>query len=463
MNTGLLWFPGSSDYNILDAVNSSNLTHWIITDMNLAAWQTASSGDFASYNADPKFVGPGTGNLHINPALYSFADNNGIPVTGFGSDYDGESRGLQPDIGADEYAINPPGAFTLLSPGNGNAGEPRSGSLIWHPSSASGRYDVVLDTVHPPVAVAGTVTDTSYGYTGLDSNRTYYWSIVAKNSGGNVAASSAPWSFFTGPGSGVVTRTYSVTDGWNMVSVPLVVTDARKTSLFWTATSGAFDYESGYFVKDTLENGKGYWLKFSGDQTVDITGSVLERDTADVLARWNIIGSISGPVAVTSIVSDPPGMHTSDFFGYGAGYSTADTIWPGKAYWVKVSEDGKLVLSTSGLSTAAGRIRILPTAELPPLPPPTKGEMPKAYALDQNYPNPFNPSTVVSYALPFGGHVTLKVFNILGQEVARLVEGIRQAGYNSVVFEAGNLPSGIYIYRLTAGDFSQVRKMVVLR
>ena len=89
--------------------------------------------------------------------------------------------------------------------------------------------------------------------------------------------------------------------------------------------------------------------------------------------------------------------------------------------------------------------------------------LPKAFALAQNYPNPFNPSTVIHYALPSDNAVVLRLYNIIGQEVRTLVDEFQKAGYKSVTFNAENLPSGIYLYSLTAGNFSETRKMVLMK
>lgn len=91
------------------------------------------------------------------------------------------------------------------------------------------------------------------------------------------------------------------------------------------------------------------------------------------------------------------------------------------------------------------------------------GPVPLNPKLEQNYPNPFNPSTVISYALPSRQNVRLSVYDILGREVLRLVDESQEAGYKSVSFNASNLPSGIYTYRLTAGTFTQVKKMLYLK
>ena len=96
--------------------------------------------------------------------------------------------------------------------------------------------------------------------------------------------------------------------------------------------------------------------------------------------------------------------------------------------------------------------------------------LPKEFALEQNFPNPFstgalsgNPETVIRYALPVAGNVTLEVFNTLGEKVAELVNAEMPAGEHSVVFNAANLVSGNYLYRITSGTFVQVRKLTILK
>ena len=89
--------------------------------------------------------------------------------------------------------------------------------------------------------------------------------------------------------------------------------------------------------------------------------------------------------------------------------------------------------------------------------------LPTAYGLDQNYPNPFNPATTISFALPAAGRVSLDVYNLIGQRVATLVDGQREAGYYSVSFDAATLPSGVYVYKLSAGQASFVKRMILLK
>jgi len=90
-------------------------------------------------------------------------------------------------------------------------------------------------------------------------------------------------------------------------------------------------------------------------------------------------------------------------------------------------------------------------------------DIPVSYELGQNYPNPFNPSTTINFSIPQSGLVTMKIFNILGQEVAELVNEVRNAGFHSVSFDASDLTSGMYIYKIQSGNFSATRKMMLVK
>lgn len=90
-------------------------------------------------------------------------------------------------------------------------------------------------------------------------------------------------------------------------------------------------------------------------------------------------------------------------------------------------------------------------------------EIPSSFALYQNYPNPFNPTTTITYDLPLKASVKLVIYNVLGQKIATLVDGLQEPGRYNVMFDASGLPSGIYFYRLEAGKFVQTRKMLLVK
>jgi hypothetical protein len=126
------------------------------------------------------------------------------------------------------------------------------------------------------------------------------------------------------------------------------------------------------------------------------------------------------------------------YFGITGSTANKDTIHVGSTFNL---DD----LSLSGTATGI--------AEQPSLP--------LSYALSQNFPNPFNPSTLIQYQLPGTGPVRMTVYDILGREVATLVDGVQQQGTHEARFEAGGLSSGVYFYRLQAAGFVQQRKMVL--
>ncbi|MEK9136666.1 MAG: YCF48-related protein, partial [Bacteroidota bacterium] len=122
-----------------------------------------------------------------------------------------------------------------------------------------------------------------------------------------------------------------------------------------------------------------------------------------------------------------------------------------------ISRDTGFVVGNSGLilATTTGGVVAVPEE--------IGSAVPESYALMQNYPNPFNPTTHFGFRIADFGFVSLKVFDVLGRDVATLINGSMHSGTHSVLFDSGNLPSGVYLYRLTVGGFAEVKKMAVVR
>ena len=141
-------------------------------------------------------------------------------------------------------------------------------------------------------------------------------------------------------------------EGWNLVSLWNSVDAVRKDSVFPNTLSGAFKYVAGkgYVRTDSLEQGRGYWVKFGQSPGFSINADSILADTVDVVKGWNIIGGLSAPVAVSTITHDPPDMSLSQFYGYDKGYSAADPLMPARGYWVKANKVGRLFLSASPIT-----------------------------------------------------------------------------------------------------------------
>jgi glucuronoarabinoxylan endo-1,4-beta-xylanase len=89
--------------------------------------------------------------------------------------------------------------------------------------------------------------------------------------------------------------------------------------------------------------------------------------------------------------------------------------------------------------------------------------IPSRLSLEQNYPNPFNASTTIHYIMPRASDVTINIYDILGRKVTTLHDGLQQAGYHQVIWKAKDLSSGVYFYKLQAGDYVETKKMTLLK
>lgn len=143
------------------------------------------------------------------------------------------------------------------------------------------------------------------------------------------------------------TASVNVRAGWNLVSDPMDTPEDSVLAVFPQAISPAYMYLPGSGLVATAEvlNGVGYWLKFGSAQIVPVTGVPQDSVAVPVTTGWNLIGTISQPVAVSSVTPVPPGIIQSAFYDYRPeGYFAVDTLWPGAGTWVKCSGSGHLIL-----------------------------------------------------------------------------------------------------------------------
>jgi hypothetical protein len=158
--------------------------------------------------------------------------------------------------------------------------------------------------------------------------------------------------------------------------------------------------------------------------------------------RYDSLGATRWGILPLMYQSDPNNSYFEDFWGDNNGGILA-TFW--------TTSRGLCVQHTGRF----GQPGIVPV--------PYAQELPRIFQLDQNFPNPFNPTTTINYELLVDAHVTLKVYDVLGKEVATLVDGFVQAGFRQAHVNAATLASGVYFYRLNAGSYTSTKKLVVLK
>ncbi|RCK73980.1 MAG: Fibronectin type III domain protein [Ignavibacteriae bacterium] len=374
-----------------------------------------------------------------------------------------------------------------------------------------------------------------------------------------------------------------VNKGWSLVSVPTLLSYYSKDFVFPGSVSSAYGYDNylGYLPVDTLSIGRGYWLKFNLTREYLFTTPQVLIDTITLSQGWNLIGAIGRKIKIENIETEPTNIISSPIYGYYGGYISIDTLKPGYGYWVKSTDNGKLILNALNLKNNfskrninnellnslivtdnSGNRGILFFTEenivdknyysLPPLPPseifdvrfksqnyievldgvknksceiqvqsknyPIKvsfenilrkginwmlrvessdgkikeyklpvsynvvidkpddriflraskiGEaenlIPLEYSLAQNYPNPFNSKTQIKYSIPENTFVSLRLYDVLGREVKILVNKQLPAGYYTYDLDASIFSSSVYFYKLQAGKFVDIKKMMLLK
>ena len=202
------------------------------------------------------------------------------------------------------------------------------------------------------------------------------------------------------------------------------------------------------------------------------------------LNNWAQAITVSAPLHIVAVMGTTNSIEAQTNTSAQSGYvailnpDSGDTLWTekwdypmdGPYYGIVTSvEDG--FFDNNGTLITAGYAQVGPSNmisfikkysfNITPVTEPKP--IPTEFQLSQNYPNPFNPTTTISYNLPQRTNVTLKVYNVLGQEVRTLVSGGQSIGSHSVQFDGSNLPSGVYFYRLQAGTFTETKKLTVLK
>ncbi len=294
-------------------------------------------------------------------------------------------------------------------------------------------------------------------------------------------------------GINVTPKNMNVVAGWNLIG-PFdenIAVSSVISSPSGIITSSFYGFSNMYFITDTLKSGKGYWVKTSASGT--LMKSTLDNITSvnsDSVSSWtkltftNSENSISelhlaNANEITQNYDLPPVPPEGIFDVRFSSDKSTETY--GKTHTIKINSSVLPVkIKVSNLKNHRIRLKDVVTGELfnvvliegvevdlnqnlDNIVLIDEGIIPNDYSLSQNYPNPFNPSTTINYDVPQDASVRIVIYDLLGKEVQTLVNQFVKAGSYDVKFNAYNLSSGIYIYKMQSGSFSQIKRMVLLK
>ena len=252
----------------------------------------------------------------------------------------------------------------------------------------------------------------------------------------------------------------------------LTASDANARDRFGYSVSLDGDRALVGALTESSEVGAAYVFRFNGAEWVE-EAKLIASDAA-TNDNFGVSVALQGGQALIGAWGDDfAGLVTGSAYLFGLNGTTwtqqekliADGAAAGDAFGISVSLDGEGMLvgasGDDGVGNAVGAAyvygTVLPTAI------DDEAAVPDAFRLYANYPNPFNPSTEIGFDLPKAAHATLVIYDLMGREVTRLVDQPLRAGAHTVTWQAEGLSSGTYIYRLTAGTYSQARSMVLFR
>lgn len=463
----------NANYNVYIGSNASTIGLWNTTDQTFAQWKTSLARDQQSWstttadiNPSNLFSGIGTGNLNINTANTEawIVSGKGMALTGQSTDYTGDARIVSvgsgvTDIGSDEFGalgMNTPTASVDNPPGDGVISTYTLwGRPIFRVTWGSGGsvYPTSLDVYYnsgivPPNTLGGnysfshTIVNSNGLLTGTTYDITYYF------------GDNETYTIGT-PGASTILAKYGSSATWEVYHLiqpnsNSVLTYNTTTQTFNVAVAGLWDFSTFALTDD------GSALPVTME-SFDIT-----VDRRDAYVNWVTASELNNRgFGVERRAKMENGYSQWKEIGFVTGNGTSNER---HAYTLK---DPKLV---SGVYQY--RLRQVDFNNNVEYFNPTNNTdviigKPGSFDVSQNYPNPSNPKSKIDFALPFDGKVSIKVYDILGREVATLINDFKPADFYTVEFDGTNIASGTYFYRIIAeGDnqkFTKTLKMILVK
>ncbi len=304
------------------------------------------------------------------------------------------------------------------------------------------------------------------------------------------------WLKFDNPGSDSITgmeiinQKIGVQEGWNIIG-PFensVSTSEISSEPDGIISSQFFGFNNGYVLPDELVPGKGYWIKASQSGNLNISGNKAAKQNYSLSKSEDWV-----TLVITDAQNNTQELYLTES-AVSEYFATLPPVPPMGIFDVRFDTDRKYELAAADnvvkistinypvtISVNGSYLRIddnigstvvnklIRDGESLTLPKSINQikvqivDVPTEFALEQNYPNPFNPSTTIKFGMPEDNKVTLELYNILGEKIATYLDKQLTAGYHEFKIDASELSSGVYIYRIVAGEFVQSKKMMLMK
>lgn len=384
-----------------------------------------------------------------------------------------------------------PNIPSLVSPLDGAVDQDLNVKFVWRkPAGATSyRLQVASDSTFATGVVVNdsTVTDSTKTAGTFVYNQKYFWRVNAKNIGGTGPYSTV-WSFRTYDADPSIPRQIAPANNITGLdtAVTVIWTRPAGTTSFHLQVATDSNFVSGFVVNDATQSdtirvvrGLNFLTKYYWRVNADAVGGTSPYSPRRAFSTGIPLPTV--PVPVSPLV------------GFSTSADTVKLVWRKSGplvdvYQADISIDSTFtvfVVSDNAITdttkifrslirgqyyfwrvrshNAGGWSAFTPVVKISVTDVTAQVSLPTEFALSQNFPNPFNPSTQIELALPKESRVTLEIYNLLGQRVASLVNETMTAGYHLVTFDAAALPSGLYLYRMVAGEASFVKKMMLVK
>ncbi|MGE5314329.1 MAG: fibronectin type III domain-containing protein [Acidobacteriota bacterium] len=449
---------------------------------------------FAVTYADGLFISTdkGTSWTPVNLGLpVAYADVHAIAMVD-SFVFVGTSDGIYKRSLSEMLTVVPPNKPELVSPADQASGLPTSLLLTWEPVNGATSYHIQVateETFQSQTVNRDTIHATTFAIQYLRNYSRYFWRVRAVNSseysGWSAGRSfttalasptlSSPANNATGLETSMISFSWEASEGGTSYRLQ-VSTDSSflKNAVDVTVKPPAVPWVS-YTVTGLIKNTIYYWrVKAASGENVSPWSKVWKFETRYAKpSQVELVDPPDGYITVTDSVNlvwrpATPGITYYEVELSGGipltGIQTADTAityhYPANTIvsapiaWRVRARNSSTYIGDYSLSRAFTRSATA-VAE--------QEELPKKFALSNAYPNPCNPSTTIAFELPASGFVTLKIFNALGTVVASIIDGELNCGRYSCEWNAAEMPSGVYFYRLTAGNHTETKRLMLLK